>query len=130
MRRCYFYLNDMDHKAILRKLEGEKFGFSEFVREALVEKLDREAVIGHATQVREDLDALVRELRQEIGRTRRDLMDDHARGLELVRQEVAKSMKKNEELQKAFVMALAGQAQPTKPSRAAPSEDGPMRIPG
>lgn len=130
MRRCYFYLNDVDHKAILRKLEGEKVGFSEFVRQALVEKLDREAVIGHATQVREDLDALVRELRQEIGRTRRDLMDDHARGLELVRQEVGKSMKKNEELQKAFVMALAGQAQPTKPSRAAPSEDGPMRIPG
>lgn len=130
MRRCYFYLNDVDHKAILRKLEGEKVGFSEFVRQALVEKLDREAVIGHATQVREDLDALVRELRQEIGRTRRDLMDDHARGLELVRQEVAKSMKKNEELQKAFVMALAGQAQPSKSSRAAPSEDGPMRIPG
>ena len=130
MRRCYFYLNDVDHKAILRKLEGEKVGFSEFVREALVEKLDREAVIGHAAQVREELDALVRELRQEIGRTRRDLMDDHARGLELVRQEIAKSMKKNEELQKTFVMALAGQAQPTKPSRAAPSEDGPMRIPG
>jgi hypothetical protein len=130
MRRCYFYLNDVDHKAILRNLEGKSAGFSEFVRQALVEKLDREAVIGHAAQAREDLDALVRELRQEIGRTRRDLMDDHARGLELVRQEVAKSMKKNEELQKAFVMALAGQAQPTKPSRAAPSEDGPMRIPG
>lgn len=130
MRRSYFYLNDAEHNAVHAAIAAKDVKFSEFARQAVAEKLDRHAVLAQVAQVQAELSALVLELRQEVGRLRRELMDDHTRGLELIRQDVARSLKKNEELQKTFVLALAGQAQPTKPSRAAPSEDGPMRIPG
>jgi len=131
MRRSYFYLNDADYKAVHAAISAKQLPFSEFARQAISEKLDRQAVLQHTTQVQEDLDAVIAELRQEVGRLRRELMDDNARGLELIRQEVVRSLKKNEELQKAFVLALAGQTTPpSKPSRPSPPDDGPMRIPG
>ena len=131
MKRFEIRMSVREHQAISRAAEIIGITASEFARQAMTEKQVRNAVLEHIENARTELEVLVRELREETGRIRRDLMDDQQRGLELMRQEIAKSMKKNEELQKTFVMALAGQPARPKPSGAArPSGDGPMAIPG
>lgn len=130
MKRFELLLPMLEYQAMTRSAKAAGVSASAFVRAAIAEKQDRAAAHAQVLAATADLDGLVRELRQEVGRLRRELMDDHTRGLELIRQDVARSLKKNEELQKTFVLALAGQTQPTKPTRPGPSEDGPMRIPG
>ena len=131
MKRFEIRMPVREHQAMSRAAEAIGITASEFARQAMAEKQVRTAVLEHIENARTELETLVRELREETGRIRRDLMDDQQRGLELMRQEIAKSMKKNEELQKTFVMALAGQSAPPKPSRPArPSGDGPKVIPG
>lgn len=132
LKRAYFYISERDRdKAI--DLAGEaEVSFSEFVRVALSEKMNREVLVAQVTKVREELSELVLEMRTEIARTRKDLMDDNQRGMELVRQDIARSMKKNEELAKAFVMQLAG-IEPRSDKHAKPSkhsDDSPMPVPG
>ena len=121
LKRAYFYISERDRDNAI-DLAGEAgVSFSEFVRLALSEKINRELLVGQVTKVREELSELVLEMRTEIARTRKDLMDDNQRGIELVRQDIAKSMKKNEEMTKTFVMQLAGietrADKPAKPSK-------------
>ena len=131
MKRFEVLFPPGEYRALAEAAKTSGMSASAFVRVAVSEKQHRTAARAEVASAGVDLGELVRELRQEVGRLRRDLMDDNARGLELIRQEVVRSLKKNEELQKAFVLALAGQtAPPSKPSRPAPPDDGPMRIPG
>lgn len=110
MKRAYFYIDDKDYKAVSSKLASSGVAFSEFARQAVQEKMDREQIVGQVVVMRNELAGLVNDFRSEIARTRKDLMDDSQRGLELMRQDIGKSMKKNEELNKTFVMMLGGQA--------------------
>jgi len=137
MRRTYFYIPESDHRAATRAVEAAGLSFSEFVRQALVEKLDRDQVIAQVVQARQELTNLVHDLRGEVGRLRTDLMDDQRRGTELLRQDAHASLKKNEELLKTFVLMLGGQgpaasaSTPRKPNSPRPADDSaPMRVPG
>ena len=132
LKRATFYLSERERDNAIDLASEAGVSFSEFMRDALAEKINRELLVGQVTKVREELSELVLEMRTEIARTRKDLLDDNQRGIELVRQDIAKSMKKNEEMTKTFVMQLAGieprADKPTKPSKH--SDDSPMRIPG
>lgn len=132
LKRAYFYLSERERDNAINFAGEAGFSFSEFMRDALAEKINRELLVGQVMKVREELSELVLEMRTEVARTRKDLMDDNQRGIELVRQDIAKSMKKNEEMTKTFVMQLAGieprAEKPSKPSKH--NEDSPMRIPG
>ena len=132
MKRFEFLVPPRDHVAMCHAADAAGIAASEFVRIAVAEKLGRELLVDQVSQVRNDLGELVKELRLEIARTRKDLMDDSQRCIELLRQDIAKSMKKNEELNKTFVMQLAGiEPRHEKPSRPTkPSDEPPMRIPG
>lgn len=133
MKRCEFLIHPQDHAAVARLVRGNGGTFSDFIRQAVVEKLGREQAVDRLEKAKEDLESLVDEMRAEIGRTRKDLMDDNHRGLELIRQDIGRSMKKNEEMNKTFVMLLGGQAAPASPRAPRPSsrnDDAPMQIPG
>lgn len=137
MKRCEFLLHPDDHKAVSKIVRGNATTFSDFIRQAVIEKLGREHAVARMELASEQLASLVQDMRMEFGRTRKDLMDDQQRGIELMRQDIGKSMKKNEEMNKTFVMMLGGQVAPATP--AAPqqrprgpgrSDDAPMKIPG
>lgn len=108
LKRATFYLSERERDNAIDLASEAGVSFSEFMRDALAEKINRELLVGQVTKVREELSELVLEMRTEIARTRKDLLDDNQRGIELVRQDIAKSMKKNEEMTKTFVMQLAG----------------------
>lgn len=132
MKRFEFQVQTRVHVAMCQAADAAGVAVSEFVRIAIAEKLDRELLVGQVSEVRNELGELVEVIRTEIARTRKDLMDDNQRGMELVRQDIAKSMKKNEEMTKTFVMQLAGieprADKPAKPGKH--NDDSPMRIPG
>ena len=137
MKRCEFLMPVPEHKQVMKFVMGTTASFSDFVRQAIDEKLGREHAVSKIQQAKEELDLLVQEMRDEIGRTRRDLMDDNQRSLEMMRQDIVKSFKKNEEATKQFLMLLGAQASPepaSRPSRSSltpgRSEDGPLKIPG
>lgn len=131
MKRAIFYIDERDRDNAERTAQDEGVPFSVFVRQAVLEKLDRQLIVGQATQMRSDLAALVDEFRSEVARTRRDVMDDQQRGVDLVREAIDKSMKKNEgdigkslrkneEMNKTFLMMLTNATAGGKPSRAQP----------
>lgn len=130
MQRSYFYMTAKDQRELSQALDESGAKLSAFVRDAVREKLDREQVLAQVAQTKTELAQLVQELREEVGRTRRDLMDDSQRSQALMREDLGKSIKKNEELVKTFVLLLGGQ-QPSKPTKPRPGEDGlPRPVPG
>lgn len=132
MKRTYFYLGKPERQALAKAVKAKGGSTSEFVRLAVQEKIDRDSALEDANQVKDELTSLVDELRDEISRVRRDVQEDTQRGIALIREDAARSMRKTEEMQKTFVMALAGNlAQETpaiKSSRR--DDDGPRAIPG
>ena len=130
LKRTYFYLADADHKLVARTVASSGVSFSEFVRQAVIEKMDREQVVGQVVQVRQELTSLINDLRADVGRLRTDLMDDQQRGVDLLREDASKSLKKNEELIKLFVLHLGGQSAPPTKSPRARDDGAPMRVPG
>ena len=100
------------------------------VRPNIIEKMDREQVVGQVVQVRQELTSLINDLRADVGRLRTDLMDDQQRGVDLLREDASKSLKKNEELIKLFVLHLGGQSAPPTKSPRARDDGAPMRVPG
>lgn len=131
MKRCEFLIHPKDHEAVSLLVKGTASSFSDFIRQAVAEKLARDQSVSKIELASKQLESLVQEIRVEFGRTRKDLMDDSQRGLELMRQDIGKSMKKNEELNKTFVMMLGGQVTPQPRQKSTASDDdAPMKIPG
>lgn len=132
MKRTYFYLPASDHRALAAHVEKSGVSASDYVRQAVQEKLDRDALMAQVTRTREELAELLTEIRAEASRARREQLDENRRGLEQMREEASKSLRKNEEMTKTFVLALGGIATSTPP-KTRPSAfdgDGPMRVPG
>ena len=107
MHRIYAYLNDREFSALTDAADPGRGGLAKFVREAVQEKLDRDRALENSHQVKDELASLVDELRDEIGRVRKDVAEDTQRSLALIREDAAKSLRKTEEMQKTFVLALA-----------------------
>lgn len=131
MKARKFYLKDKDYEEVVDTAESSGSSFSVFVRQSVLEKLDREKALASLLQAREELSDLVDEMRIEFGQTRKDLVEDNQRGLERIRMDVGKSMRKSEEMQKLFLTLLGKEvsSQPPKP-RPRRDDDGPMPIPG
>lgn len=132
MKRAYFYIDSKDHQALAREVRGMGGSLSEFVREAVQEKLERDRAVQNAHQVREELSSLVEQMREEVLRMRQDLAQDTQRHLTLIREDANKSLRKSAEAQNVFLKflggSLAGPEATKSPSRR--DDDGPPAIPG
>lgn len=128
--RVYAYLNNRQFKALSEAAGEGRGAFAQFVREAVEEKLDRDKALRSVSQARDELSSLLEEMRLEFGQTRKDLVEDNQRGLERIRMDVGKSMRKSEEMQKTFILMLGQHvsSQPSKP-KSRRDDDGPMPIP-
>lgn len=132
MTRAYFYIDRKTHQALAREVAARGGSLSEFVREAVQEKLDRDRALENSHQVKDELADLVDELRAEIGRVRREVAEDTQRSMALIREDVGKSIRKSEESQKTFLQFLGGSLKAPTPAKT-PSrrdDDGPRAIPG
>lgn len=132
MNRIYAYLNDREYAALTDAAEPGRGGLAKFVREAVQEKLDRDRALESSYQVKEELGDLVEVLRDEIAQMRRTVADDAQRSMALIREDVGKSIRKTEEYQKTFLVALGGTLKAQVPANASSrrDDDGPRAIPG
>lgn len=132
MTRAYFYIDRKTHQALAREVAAKGGSLSEFVREAVQEKLDRDRALENSHQVKDELADLVDELRAEIAQMRRTVADDAQRSMALIREDVGKSIRKTEEYQKTFLVALGGTLKAQVPAKASSrrDDDGPRAIPG
>ena len=112
MQRVHFYFNDTDHRQFQSFLSEQGIGISEFVRNAVKEKMDRDRIGANVDLARETLEDLADQLRGEMARMRKDVLDDHQRTAALLTEENRASHEKNELLFKAFVRTLAGTEAP------------------
>lgn len=107
-----------DYKRAAARASAAGVSFSEFVRQALFEKLDREQLSAQLDDTGTDLRSLLDELRQEQHIARRELIDEAGRQIELARAEADKqieqlkregnaSYRKCEELVSTLVKHLA-----------------------
>lgn len=130
MKRCEFLIDPQYHQAVADAIRGSNASFSDFVRQAVMEKLGRHRVMGQLEKTRDEVDDLLKQLRVEVGRARKDLIEDNQRGIELIREDIGRSMRKNEEMNKTFLVMLAGHGD-QKPKRPpGRNDEAPMRIPG
>lgn len=120
MKLAKFQLHQKDYEAACRLAEAAGVSFSEFARQALIEKSDRQRVLASVQSAQFELAELLADIRQENTRARRELGEDAAKHLELQRREAAASLRKNEELNKTLVMELArslgGGGKPSAPA--------------
>lgn len=131
MKRAYYYIPDRDLSRLHEAADGNGQGLSEFVRQAVVEKIDRNEVGRQMAEASGQLAGLLHEWRSEVGRIRQNLMTDQARSLDLMHQQIDKSLKRNEEMTKSFVMTLTRVL--TDGGGAGPVPHGdhlPMQVPG
>lgn len=126
MKRITTNLSDRQYKAMKPLLEPGHGGLAKFVREAIQEKVDRDLVLEHVERMQGDLDDLLMELRAEKGKMLGALMESNKREVNRMRDDLTTSLRKNEEMQKAFLLRLAG-ALINKP---AVTQPGPSEPPG
>lgn len=112
MKRITTNLSDRQYKAMEPLLEPGRGALAKFAREAIQEKVDRDLVLQHVERIQEDLDDLLIQLRDEVGRVRRELLEDSRREAERMHDDFARTLRKVEEMQKVFVLHLAGAAAP------------------
>lgn len=100
MKLAKFQIATKDYNDAVALAEGAGVSFSEFVRQALAEKADRQRAIASVNSIRAELSDLLADIRQENVRSRRELSDDATKLM-------TTSLRKNEELTKTLVMELA-----------------------
>ena len=98
---------ELNRARINAKAEG--VSLNRYIRTAVTDKNECVSSSEYVAQMRDAVIAVVDEFRIEIARARLDVLTDSQRSGEVVREEMARSMKRNEELMKAFVRALGKQ---------------------
>lgn len=129
MKRAYFYIHANDHRSLNAFLKSSGRNLSEFARDAIAEKLDRDRVTSNLDAARDAMEDVVEQLRVEMARMRKDVLEDSRRTAALLQEENQQSLKKNEQLYEAFIRAL-GRAEPAPPN---PSKSPPrtsLNVPG
>lgn len=108
LKRSYFYMQEQDMRRLEDAVQRNGEAQSKFVRAAIAEKMDRDEVVGKLNEAREQLGVGVHELRAEVTRLGRDLLDGHSQSLELVRDLIDRSAARNEQANHQFLRDLAG----------------------
>ena len=126
-----FYIDDASRRLMDAAATQIGTSGSEFVRLAVIEKIHRDEVMANLDQASQQLQTATHELRTEVGRVRKDVLDGHTRGMDLMRELFAKSAGRNEQASHQFLKdlagALGGGSDGVEPLH---YEDMPMRIPG
>lgn len=107
MRAIKIYMQPKDYSRVTTELTAKGESFSEFAREAVLEKFDREKLLDQMMLARKGLDELLTEIRQETARSRRDLAAQANNHLELQRSEASTSLARNEEFLQLLVKELS-----------------------
>lgn len=107
MKPVRFFIDERDHKHARATAKQRGVPFSELVRDALLEKIERDRVLDAVSEVRNELDGLLSSLRDEQQRSRRELAEDAGRHLEQQRKDSAASYRKQEELTKLLISEIA-----------------------
>ncbi|WP_157804728.1 hypothetical protein [Stenotrophomonas maltophilia] len=129
MRAIKIYMQPKDYSRVTAELTAKGESFSEFAREAVLEKFDREKLLDQMMLARSGLDELLTEIRQETARSRRDLAAQANNHLELQRNEASTSLARNEEFLQLLVKELSRLFDANKNAVAVPGRNIP-RGPG
>ncbi|HHA2457792.1 TPA: hypothetical protein ACXI1H_000036 [Stenotrophomonas maltophilia] len=124
-----------DYSRITAELMAKGESFSEFAREAVLEKYDREKLLDQMMLARSGLDEVLAEIRMETARSRRDLAAQASNHLELQRNEASTSLARNEEFLQLLVKELSklfegNKSATTTPGRNIPRGPGTEFYPG
>ncbi|HDX0957085.1 TPA: hypothetical protein RNT23_000589 [Stenotrophomonas maltophilia] len=124
-----------DYSRITAELMAKGESFSEFAREAVLEKFDREKLLDLMMLARSGLDEVLAEIRMETARSRRDLAAQASNHLELQRNEASTSLARNEEFLQLLVKELSklfegNKSATTTPGRNIPRGPGTEFYPG
>lgn len=135
MKAIKIYMQPKDYSRVTAELTAKGESFSEFAREAVLEKFDREKLLDQMMLARSGLDEMLTEIRQETARSRRDLAAQANNHLELQRSEASTSLAKNEEFLQLLVTELSklfegNKAAATSPGRNIPKGPGTEFYPG
>ncbi len=107
MKPVRFFIDERDHKLAKDAAARRGVAFSELARDALLEKIKRDMVLEQLESLRGELDHLLASVRDEQQRSRRELIEDASRQLELQRKDIAGSLRKQEELTKFFLSEIS-----------------------
>jgi len=118
-----------DYSRVTTELTAKGESFSEFAREAVLEKFDREKLLDQMMLARKGLDELLTEIRQETARSRRDLAAQANNHLELQRSEASTSLARNEEFLQLLVRELSKLFDGSKTAATSPGRNIP-KVPG
>lgn len=129
MKAIKIYMQPRDYSRITAELATKGDSFSEFAREAVLEKFDREKLLDQMMMARSGLDELLTEIRQETARSRRDLAAQANNHLELQRNEASTSLARNEEFLQLLVKELSKLFEGNKNATTSPGRNIP-RGPG
>lgn len=126
MRAIKIYMQPKDYSRITAELMAKGESFSEFAREAVLEKFDREKLLGQMMLARSGLDELLTEIRQETARSRRDMAAQASNHLELQRNEASTSLARNEEFLQLLVKELSKLFEGNKGAATSPGRNAPQ----
>lgn len=107
MKRIEFRMEGRSFETVEAMARSRNTSVSDLIREALMEKVERERVLSDLNEIRSEIDGLVSLIREEGTRSRRELAEDAVRLLELQRKDMAGSLKRNDEMIKTFVQYVA-----------------------
>lgn len=115
-QRCEFMIHQKDHRAVAAFARSKGSTASDFYREAVSEKLSREQLISRFEQVEASVQSTLDDLRNEVARLRLDLIGDHDRAKQMLRDDMGKSAARVEELLMLFLRNLGPVEEHTAPS--------------
>lgn len=109
MVRKDFSISEMDLKAAKRCAADSKMSLSEFIRGAVITRIEGTTNLESIQEVKEEMLKLMHTHVVETIRARADMLEDTDRSIRVFRQEVDESLQRSEELMKAFIRAMAKQ---------------------
>lgn len=114
-KRVEFALSTTEHQALTRLAKQRGDTAAAVMREALQEKLDRDMLMARVNALAERMDGVVSQMKEEVLRVRDDLIQDQMSAFGAMRDdidracaEIAESVRRNEDVNRHFLMALAG----------------------
>lgn len=132
MERVETRLEQRDYQSLLAAMSQSGVGMAPFIRQAVIEKLDREHYLQAVSVQVDALETWGARLLHELTQARASLAEDHRQHQDALRAELAESARRNEQLIRSFLVALQQSLNqdPPSPTSSAPAPWSPLPTTG
>ena len=104
-----FYIESSEYERTKRTAQNLGMGYSEYIRKSVTQCNDQVSYEEIMQGMRTEMMAVLNTFRDEFLLTRKDLMDDNATTLALIREDTATALNRNEKLLQKFVEVFGKQ---------------------